>query len=100
MYFQHGMPPGQRVAQEAAAEHHVGLAVQDGRDHLGDAGGVVLVVGVEHHDHVRARAQGAVVAGLLVAAVAEVLAVDEDLEAEQLGAISTVVVRSRRRRPG
>ena len=80
-----GHAAGQRVAEEAAAQDHVGVAGQDGGDQLGDAGGVVLVVGVEHDDHVGALGQGGVVAGLLVAAVAEVLAVDHHLEVQQLG---------------
>jgi hypothetical protein len=53
-------------------------------DHVGDAGRVVLEVEVEHHHDVRVLCQGGVVARLLGTAVAEVLLVDEDLEAEQL----------------
>ena len=47
--------------------------------------GIVLVVGMDHDHDVRAELQGLGVAGLLVAAVAPVLFVDEDAEAELPG---------------
>jgi hypothetical protein len=71
----------QRVAQEAAAQHQVGVAGDDRGDQLGDPRRVVLVVRVEHHDDVGARCERRVIARLLIAAVAQVLAVDDDLEA-------------------
>ena len=57
------------------------LAGEDRRDHLGHEPRVVLVVGVDHHDHVGAVAQRAHVAGLLAAAVAAVGRVAEHVEA-------------------
>ena len=56
-----------------------------GSTRLGNSGGVVLVVRVEHDDGVRPGLERGVVAGLLVAAVAEVLAVDDHVEAEMAG---------------
>ena len=84
---------GERVAQEPRPEHEVGLAGEDRRDEVGDPGRVVLVVGVEHHDDVGAPLERPVVAGLLVAAVAQVLAVDDDLEAELAGDLDGLVLR-------
>jgi hypothetical protein len=46
---------------------------------------------MQHHDDVGAELEGAVVAGLLVAAVAEVLAMDDDLEAEPAGDVDGLV---------
>ena len=86
-------PARERVAQEAAAEHEVDLAAQDRLDEGRDPRGVVLVVGVEHDHDVGARLQRRVVAGLLVAAVAAVLAVDDDLESEPLGDLHGLVAR-------
>src|SRR2546430_12070060 len=43
------------AAEEAAAEHHVGLAGGDGRDQRGQLGGIVLEVGVLDDDHLALR---------------------------------------------
>ena len=48
---------------------------------------------MEHDDDVGAFGQGGVVARLLVAAVATVLAVDDDLQAEVLGDVDRFVLR-------
>ena len=53
---------------------------------------VVLVVGVDHDHHVGAAAQRLEVARLLVAAVAAVLDVHDDFQAQPLGDIDRVVV--------
>ena len=91
--FHLGMPPASGSPRNRAAEHQVGVAGQDRRDELGDPGRVVLVVRVEHHDDVGARTQRRVVARLLVAAVAAVLAVDDDLEAQLPGDLDRLVLR-------
>ena len=68
----------------------------DRRDELGDDPRLVLAVGVQHHDHVRVALQRLEVARLLVAAVADVVRVPDDVErqlARQLDGRS----RSRRR---
>ena len=75
-------PAGERIAEEPAAEHQVFLARDDRGDQLRDSGRVVLVVRVEHDDDVGAVGEGGLVAGLLVAAVAEVLLVDDHVEPE------------------
>ena len=92
-YFQRRHAAGQRVAEEPAAEHQVALARDDRRDERRDPGRVVLVVGVEHHDDVGAGLQRRVVARLLVAAVAPVLGVDDDVEAELAGDVDGLVAR-------
>ena len=84
---------GQRVAEEPAAEHQVALAREDRGDQGRDPRRVVLVVGVEHDDDVGAGRERRVVAGLLVAAVAEVLAVDDDVEPELAGDVDRLVAR-------
>ena len=89
---------GQRVAEEAAAEHEVVRARGDRLDERRDARRVVLVVGVEHHDDVGAGLERRVVARLLVAAVAPVLGVDDDVEAELAGDVDGLVRATRRRR--
>ena len=86
-------PAGQRVAQEPAAEHQVARAGGDRGDEGGDPRRVVLVVGVEHDDDLGAGRQGRVVARLLVAAVAAVLAVDDDVEPELPGDVDGLVAR-------
>ena len=82
----------QRVAQEAAAEHEVAAPVDDRLDQRRDPRGVVLVVGVEHHDDVGAGLQRRVVARLLVAAVAPVLGMDDHVEAELAGDVDGLVL--------
>ena len=84
---------GERIAQEPAAEHQVALAGGDRRDQLRDPRRVVLVVRVEHDDDLGAGCEGRVVARLLVAAVAAVLGVDDDVEPELAGDLDGLVVR-------
>ena len=97
-YFQVRHAAGQRVAEEPAAEHQVALARRDRLDQGRDPGRVVLVVGMEHHDDVGTGLQRRVVARLLVAAVAPVLGVDDDVETELPGDVDGLVARTRRRR--
>ena len=80
------------IAQEPAAEHEVAMTAGDRRDQVGDAGRVVLVVGVEHHHDLGAGRERGVVAGLLVAAVALVLIVDVDLEPDPMGDLDGLVM--------
>ena len=68
-------------------------AGDDRLDERRDARRVVLVVGVEHHDDVGAGLERRVVARLLVAAVAPVLRVDDDVEAEVPGDVDGLVLR-------
>jgi hypothetical protein len=58
------------------------------RDHPG----VVLVVRVDHHHHVRPVLQGVAVARLLVAAVARVLVVDDHRQAHLPGDLDGAVI--------
>ena len=83
----------QRVAQEATAQHEVLLAGEDRRDQCRDPCRVVLVVRVEHDDDLGAGRKGGVVARLLVAAVALVLAVDDDVEAQLPRHVDRFVMR-------
>jgi hypothetical protein len=83
----------ERIAQEAAAEHEVDFAAQDRLDEGRDPGRVVLVVGMKHDHDVGARLERSVIAGLLVAAVAAVLAMDDHLEAEPPGNLHGLVAR-------
>ncbi len=84
-------PTGQWIAQEATAKHEVAAAGHDGRDEVRDPGRVVLVVGVEHDHDVGAGVQRRVVARLLVAAIATVLLVDDDVEPELAGHVHGLV---------
>ena len=75
-----GMPPARawpRI-EHPRAEHRVGLAVDDRRDDLVHHLRGVLPVAVEQDDDVPAVLDGVAVAGLLVAAVAEVAVVAHD----------------------
>ena len=65
-HFQRGMPPAiARSSSRSRADDHVGPALEDRRHHLGHERWLVLVVGVDHDDHVGAVEQRAGVAGLL-----------------------------------
>ena len=55
---------------------------------------VVLVVGVDHDDDVRAALEGRPVAGLLVAAVAAVLRVHDDVDAQLPRDLDRAVARA------
>ncbi|MFO1415223.1 MAG: hypothetical protein U1F10_15230 [Burkholderiales bacterium] len=59
--------------------------MSDQRGQRRDEPRLVLVVGVHHHDDIRAGAQRLAVAGLLVGAVARVDRVADRVEAEALG---------------
>ena len=83
---------GVAPAEQARAEHQVGLAVEDGLDHGRDASGIVLVVGVEHDDHIRALSQRFDVAGLLVAAIAFVLEMHYHFETKLASDLGRVVL--------
>ena len=75
-------PPG---LEHPRAEHGVGLAALERRHHVGEQLGRVLAVAVEQHDDVEAVVDRPLVAGLLVAAVAEVPRVADDLERQVVG---------------
>ena len=92
-YFHFGMPPASGSPRNRLPEHQVLLAAEDRGDQVGDPGRVVLVVGVEHHDDVGALLEGGLVARLLVAAVAQVLLVDDHVEAELAGDVDGLVLR-------
>ncbi len=81
-YLYSGMPPSRArpALHHARPEHGVGVAVHDRFDDVAHALGRVLTVAVEEHDDVPAVVEGVEVAGLLVAAVAEVLFVANDGE--------------------
>jgi hypothetical protein len=66
--------------EEARAEDEVGVARHDRLDELGDDPGLVLAVGVQHDHHVGVALQRLEVARLLVAPVAHVVRVPEDVE--------------------
>ena len=82
--FQSGMPPRAAPARDhhARAQDHVRAALANRPDHLGDDRRIVLAVGVEHHHDRRPVAQRLHVAGLLVAAVADVVGVADGLQVQ------------------
>ena len=92
-YFQRGIPPASGSPRKRLPSIRSRVAGRDGGDERRDARRVVLVVGVEHHDDVGAGRERRVVARLLVAAVAPVLAVDDDVEAELPGDLDRLVAR-------
>ena len=73
------------LAEHARAERHVVDAGGHERGERGDEPRLVLIVGVQHHDDVRARGERGGIAGLLVGAVARVGAVADRLQPEALG---------------
>jgi hypothetical protein len=78
---------GQRLSSraDAVAEHHVAdVEVEDGQRRRQDPR-VVLVVGVEHDHVVGAAGERLAVAGLLVAAIAQVPRVDDDVDPQAAG---------------
>ena len=84
------LPPGHPLfhrvdAHQTGAQHHVRPALLNGLDDFGQQCGIVLVIGVHHHDDGGAGAQGLAVAGFLVGAVAVVAVVDEQFEAHFAG---------------
>ena len=81
----HAAPAGGPLVEHAGAEHRVGLAPFERGHHVRQRLGCVLPVGVEHHHDVEVVVDRPVVAGLLVAAVAQVAGVADDLEG-QVGA--------------
>jgi len=68
-----------------AAEDHIADAQFDQPDRMRDDARVVLVVGVHHHHDVGTLLESVAVTGLLVAAVAFVLRVDDDRQAHLAG---------------
>ena len=73
----HARRPGRARLGHARAEHQVGLAAPDRLDQLRDQRRLVLAVGVQHHHDVRPALERLEVAGLLVAAVADVVGVPD-----------------------
>ena len=76
-------------ADDARSQHHVVNPIGHHAGHGRHQQRRVLIVGMHHDDHVRARGQRLAIAGLLVASVAVVLVMHKELQ-PQLGAISTV----------
>ena len=79
--------------EEARAEHDVGAAGDDRLDELGDDPRLVLAVGVEHHDDVGVALERLEVARLLVAAVADVVRVPDDVQRQLARELDGVVGR-------
>ena len=80
------------LTQNTGGEDHLINPVGDEVDHRLQEERRVLVVGMEHHDDVRPDLERLVVAGLLVAAVAFVLIVLDDIfDAQLLGHLDRVV---------
>ena len=78
----HAATAGGPLVEHAGAEHRVGLAAFERGHHRRQGLGGVLTVGVEHHHDVEVLVDRPVVAGLLVAAVAQVAGVADDLEGQ------------------
>ena len=78
----HAGREGRAGDQQARAEDQVGPSLDDRRDHLRDQAGLVLAVRVEHHHDVRVVLEGLQVAGLLVAAVADLVRMPDDLDGQ------------------
>ena len=91
--FHFGMPPASGSPRNREPSIRSASPDRIGATSCGDPGRVVLVVRVEHHDDVGAPLDGAVVARLLVAAVAQVLPVHDDLESQALGDHDRLVLR-------
>src|SRR6202140_3503 len=79
------------AADDARSQHDVINIVSDHARHGGDQQRRVLIVGVEHDDDVGARREGLAVAGLLVASVAIIAVVLEDVQAKAAGKIHSLV---------
>src|SRR5439155_11917644 len=84
------------AADDARSQHNVIHIVGDHARHGGDEQRRVLVVGMQHDDHVGALGESLAVAGHLVASVAVVAIVLEDVQAKAAaqvdGLVGTVVV--------
>src|SRR5487761_1213221 len=71
--------------EPARSKHDVGFPLLDDPAEVGNDGRIVLAVRVEHDHDVGAHLERVPIAGLLVAAVAKVLLVPDDIEAERGG---------------
>ena len=84
------------AADNARAQHHVIDVVRHHAGHGSHQQWRVLVIGVHHDDHIGASGQRLAIAGLLVAPVAIISIVNEDLKTQLLryldGAVRAVVV--------
>jgi hypothetical protein len=88
-----GHAPGERVAEEAAAQHQIAAAVDDRGDEFRYPRRVVLVIRVEHHHDISPGRKRRVIARLLVPAVTQVLAVDDHVKPELPGDVHGLVTR-------
>ena len=99
-HFQRGIPAASAAPGTSSREPSTRSAspATIGSTMLGDQPGLVLTVGVEHHHHVGVVLEGLQVAGLLVAAVADLMGVPDQLPAAARGpARRSRRSRSRRR---
>ena len=72
---------GKRLSvQDPRSHDHVGLSIQYRAHKIRHEPGIVLVIRVQHDDHVRAFLEGLEIAGLLISSVAPILNVDDDRE--------------------
>src|SRR5262249_37874477 len=88
----HAAPQGLLARADAAAQHHVADAQLDEADGVRDDAAVVLVIRVDHHYDVSPPGEGFAVAGLLVAAVASVLGVDDHRQSHRAGYLDGAVL--------
>ena len=91
--FHHGMPPSTAPPGSRKREPSTMSAspAHDRLDELGDDPRLVLAVGVQHHDHVRVALERLQVARLLVAAVADVVRVPDDVQRQLARQLDGVV---------
>ena len=95
----HALPPRHAAVdrpaglEEARAEHDVGLPAHDRLDEPRDDPRLVLAVGVQHHDHVGVALQRLEVARLLVAAVADVVGMPDEVQRQLARELDRVVGR-------
>ncbi len=95
------LPPGHsrlgRIeAEPPRTQHDVGLAFLDHSTEVGDDRGIVLPIRMQHHHNIGSHVERVAVARLLVAAVAEVSLVSDDIQTQRCrhahGRISTGIV--------
>lgn len=76
----HAAGEGVAAVYHARADDDVGILLDEGTEHIGEELGGVLSIAMEHDDGVETVVDGILVAELLIAAVAAIGAVAEDLE--------------------
>src|SRR5229473_4190598 len=82
------LPPGHSrlgwiQAEPPGTEHDVGLAFLDHSTQVGNDGGIVLPIRMQHHHNIGSHVERVAVARLLVAAVAKVSLVPDDIETQR-----------------